>query len=247
MTNILARIARTAAPGRFHQFRPATIAELFAFSLARKLGDKEAAAHYAELAASYSEETLLWAYRRTRKTPFSADFGRRFHAELEAAGLHSVHLPAARLLAIKVERRIVAATVFIGHRLDHSQVRHLPPQSDRAEASAIGFLNWLLDNFGIQSAALEALSAKGVIRRATINRALLDCLRERSVPIWEVSKQQLLESFGYPALRSRTELRQVTTPLVWPALDGGSGLNQRLDAAALGLHVQTERLFTTDF
>ncbi len=212
--------------------------------LARKLNDAECTAHYAALAETYSEETLLLAYRRALKSnSASGDIARRFHTELKTIGGHSLAQAPVRLLAIKVERRSIAVAVFIGNRLDDSQVRHLSSNADRAESSAVGFITWAVENFGIESAALERMTNGREIRRTALHRAVLAALRDNSMPVWEVGKQQLFEVFGHPPLRSRTELRQIMEAIVWPVLEGGRSSNQKLDAAALGLYVQTERLF----
>ena len=65
-------------------------------------------------------------------------------------------------------------------------------------------------------------------------------MREKGIPIWEISKRELLEGYGEPPLKSRRELRQVITG-IWPVIAGSHGKLLVQDAAALGLYVHVER------
>jgi hypothetical protein len=69
-------------------------------------------------------------------------------------------------------------------------------------------------------------------------------LRPKGIGILEIPKSDLLEAFAYPALDSRKELRKVISD-IFPVLDQEPGQPWTADAAALGLYVQTERLFNT--
>jgi hypothetical protein len=225
-------------------FRPSTVRELLVLRLAQKLGEPAAVQHYAELARGHSDEILLLAYHRTLNHGHPPrDLGRHFHVELALAKEQPDHAQTDRLLAIKVERRSIAVAVFVGSNLDFHDVRHLSSQSEKAEASAIGFLNWVIGSFEIESATLERMTNGNEIRRAALNRAILDMLRASIIPIWEVGKRDLLEAYGYPALRTRIELRQAAQKILWSMFNTDKPNCQELDAASLGLHVQTERCF----
>jgi hypothetical protein len=149
-----------------------------------------------------------------------------------------------KLVALKVDRRSVAAAVFSGRHLDYVQERQLATHPAKAEASTLGFVNWIVATFEIESVALEKVHAGTEIRRGQLAGAIRDTLRQSGISIWEFSKQDLFAAFGVPPLKSRRELREVTLA-VWPILDGGSEKMGILDAAALGLFVQTERLLLT--
>lgn len=225
-------------------FRPATVRELFLLRLSQKLGEPAAADHYAELARGYTDETLLLAYRRTLNHGHSPrDLGRSFHVELASAHEQSDHTQTDRLLAIKVERRSIAVAVFVGSKLDFHDVRNLSSQNEKAEASAIGFLNWIISSFDIESATLERMTNGNEIRRAVLNQAILNMLRASAIPVWEASKRELVEAYAHPPLRSRVELRQAVQTILWSMFNTEKPNCQELDAASLGLHVQTERLF----
>lgn len=147
-----------------------------------------------------------------------------------------------RVAAIRMERRAVAVAIFIGVRLDYTQVRQLVADAAKAETSVIGFLNWILATFRIQSAAVESIDSEDQIHRAELARVAVEVLRQASVPIWEVSKAEVLASFGHPPLRNRKELREAVA-FIWPILNSRDTSPWALDAAAVGLYVQTERLF----
>jgi len=215
---------------------------MFAFRLAQKLGDAGAVHHYVSLVDAYSEAHLLYAYRRALRGGGSADMGRRFHRELER--IHSNGYPDSptSLLAIRIERRAVAAAVFNGTHLDYADSRQLTSARDRAVASSVGFINWMLDRFPVESAALETIPTGQEIQRRALHDAICVELREHALPIWVVSRADLLEACAYPFARSRADLR-VTATSIWPILAGNRARIFIQDAAILGLHVQIERLF----
>lgn len=233
------------------RFRPITQRALFVLHLARKLGEPEAAEHYAELARQHSDETLLLAYRRTLNHGHpSRDLARSFHVELATAREQD---PRQRqdgegnrlgnLLAIKVERRAVAAAVFVGDKLDHHDARSLSSQQEKAQASALGFLIWILREFDITSATMERMTNGNEIRRAQLNGAILQLLQSETIPAWEVSRRELMEAYGHPALQTREQLRQAADGILWSMVAADQLSPPEIDAAALGLHVQIERLF----
>ena len=225
-------------------YRPTSARDLFVLRLAQKLGEPAAAQHYAELAHRHSDETLLLAYRRTLNHGHPArDLGRSFHVELASARAQNDQNQTDRLLAIKVERRCIAVAIFIGTKLDFHDLRNLSSQPEKAEASAIGFLNWVIGSFEIESATLERMTNGNEIRRAVLNQAILNMLRASSIPVWEVGKRELLEAYGHPPLHTRLELRQAVEKILWSMFNTDKPDCQELDAALLGLHIQTERMF----
>lgn len=239
MSNILDQIA---AAGRFSEFRPKNLREFFALRLADKLGDAGAVRHYLDLAEEHTEPGLLAAYRRmiSRLNGYD-DQARRFHVELKRGNGHangSGGYPG-KLAALKIERRSVALAVFQGDHLDYTQIRQLSSSHEKAEASAAEFINWMCGTFEIESAALEWMSPESDIQRATLTRSIIVELRNSAVSIWEISKPLMLSAYGFPPARSRREMREVAHS-IWPILGENTGA---LDAAALGLYVQTERLF----
>jgi hypothetical protein len=223
-------------------FRPTRARDLFALRLAQKLGDARTVGHFISLAESYTEAQLLCAYRRTLRASGNGDRGRRFHTELERTHQNGDHDPQASLISIRIERRAVAAAIFHGDQLEYTDSRQLSSTRDKALASTVGFINWMLSRFAVESAALESIPKGQEFQRRTLHDAICRSLRERFLPIWEVPKIVLLESCGQPLLKSRSQLRSVATS-IWPILAGAHAKVFVQDAAIVGLHVQIERLF----
>lgn len=223
-------------------FRPKTAGELFAIRLAQKLGDAPATGHYFSLVDTYSESQLLSAYRRASRAAGNGDRGRRFHVELERIHSNGYHDHSGSLISIRIERRAVGAAIFHGEHLEYTDARQLSSARDKALASAVGFINWLLEQFPVEFATLESIPNGHEFQRQVLHDAICKALRDQAVPIWEVGRSDLLEGCGHPPLKSRRELRDIATT-IWPILAGTHAKVFTQDAAVLGLHVQTERLF----
>jgi hypothetical protein len=241
MTNILKQVAKS----HHSRFRPSSPDEYFALRLASLLGEPEAAAHYATLASQYPRDKLLVAYRRAvSRSQSDQSPPKAFHDCLSVAGTggtDSVSRP--RLLAVRIERRAVAVAVFSGLHLEGRRVLQLSSDPDRAQASAIGFIREVLLENPCPSAAMETVADD--ISRAAIYQAMLEEFRSEGVSLWEIPAKTVLKSLCYPPLKSRSELHELMQE-IWPV----QGLKQSelcaLDAFALGLYVQTERLFALD-
>lgn len=223
-------------------FRPTRARDLFALRLAQKLGDARAVGHFVSLSDSYTETQLLSAYRRTLRATGHGDSARRFHLELERTHANGNHEPQTNLISIRIERRTVAAVIFIGDQIDYTDSRQLSSTREKALASAVGFINWILARFPVESAALETIHNGHEFQRRVLHEAICRTLRERFLPIWEVPKAALLENCGQPPLKSRAQLRDVVSS-IWPVLAGTHAKVFIQDAALVGLHVQIERLF----
>lgn len=222
--------------------RPQTIEDLFGLRLARKLHDEDAAQHYAVLAAQHPLERLVAAYKRALAT--GADgLAKRFHEELGRMNNHCESRSAKlNLLAVRVERRAVAAAVFRGEHLEYTQVRHLASARSNALNTAVGFANWLAEQFSPESFAIEVFHDEPEVQRRVLCDAVTSALRACYLPHWPVEKADLFANFGFPPLRSRKEVRDVVTR-IFPVLTGSDGQSFIQDAVAVGLYVQTERLF----
>ena len=223
-------------------FRPVTVTDLFALRLAQKLDDTSAVRHYVMLADSHSESQLLCAYRRTLHASGTGDRGRRFHIELERSHAIGNGDRQTTLMSIRVERRAVAVAIFHGDHLEYTDARQLSSARDKALASAVGFVNWMLDRFPVEAAALESILNSHEFQRRVLHDAICLTLREQTLALWEIPNTVLLEGCGHPPLKYRTQLREIATS-IWPILAGTHAKVFIQDAAILGLHVQTERLF----
>lgn len=224
------------------KFHPQTIQDYFALHLALKLGDGPAARHYRQLLDQHSEEQLLAAYRKVMVAKTKpADPGRAFHVALNSSGAGNSNGDYRyRLLAVNVERRSVAAAFFVGTQLDYTQNHNLPANIEKAEASTIGFINRMCSHLKVECAVLQELDENCDNHRVSLSATVHAELSRRSLPIWMVDQNDLLASFGYPCPKSQREVRAAVTA-IWPVLGPNQGI---LDAVALGLYVQTERLFS---
>jgi hypothetical protein len=238
MTRILDYIAGSLR-NRFH---PASPDEYFALRLAARLREPEAAAHYAVLASQHPQGKLVFAFHRATDcekpgvTP-----GQLFHKYL-SGGNGCESLPRPRLVAFRAERRTIAVAVFTGTHLEGRRVRQLSSNPRRAESSAVGFVRAVLAEADCTSAAIETAPAQEDILRSSLHRAIVAEVRTAGISLWEISKNTLLSAFSHPRLKSRRELRDAVLS-IWPLPDLKQSETCALDAFALGLFVQTERLF----
>ena len=223
-------------------FRPSNIGELFSFRLAQKLNDLPAVHHYVRLLEHYSQDLMVCAYRRVTRSANHLDLGKLFLHELNRLPPKGYGRHQSRLLSIRIERRTVAAAVFAGEHLEFTDARQLSSVHDKAVSSANGFINWLLEHFAVESAALETIPAGQDVLRSATDASIRQVLRERGIALWEISKAELMDSCGYPSLKSRGDLRSIATA-IWPVLSDVRSKAFVQDAAALGIHVQIERLF----
>lgn len=141
--------------------------------------------------------------------------------------------------ALAVDRRAVAVAVFVNRVLDFARLHHFGADADKAAQSTVGFVQWLREHFPISAFVLEYADPIATTRRALLSRAVAATAREHGYPVREVTTAELLSSFGHPALRARRELRQVVAT-IWPSLNVRECGQPCLDAAALGLFVQTQ-------
>lgn len=146
-----------------------------------------------------------------------------------------------RVAAVKVERRNIGVAVFDGTRIEYVEHHHLSSASHKAESSALGFVHWIVSNFKMDSIALEEVDGNGS-RRAVLSGLIADSLRRDGIFIWKVKKKALFQAFALPPAQTRKEVREIVRT-IWPILEERKEDLPNLDAVALGLYVQTERLF----
>lgn len=141
-----------------------------------------------------------------------------------------------RLLAITVSRRCVAAAAYSGVNLDCTFVRELSSNGAKASESARKFALWLLEVYPSSRVVIEQ-PADGDTRRSDLFH-LIRLALEAIHPVALVSGEHVIFAFG-EACRTRVEVRQ-TVATILPLLNDTSRNTAVLDAAALGLYVQTD-------
>lgn len=242
MTNILDLVENERASS----FRPSIPDDFFALRLAQRLGEPATASHYATLVSEHSRDTLLKAYKRALSDcPDENQRGRHMQELLAIHPELAAHYPNPRLLSLAVMRRAVGAAVFVGTHLDSVRIRHLPSHPAKAEFSAAAFIGTAISESRSNSAAIETLSGQDAVVRTTLHKVAVEQLRASAISIWDTGKQSVTHAFAYPPPRTRKEVRRIVAA-VWPLPNGLPPEPVVLDALALGLFVQTERLFAAD-
>ena len=232
---ILQRFA-TALHGRF---QPASPDEYFALRLARGLGEPAAAAHYAVLTSQHTFGRLVHAYHKATSSK-SDKPSAVFHDILTSAHVHhGYEMDGPEMMAIRIERRSVAVALFAGIHLLGRRSLQLSSDAGRAENSATSFVREILSEHNCSSVVMEKVV--GDVRRSLLYGAILRHCRAGGVSVWEVSKQQVLEALAHPPLKTRRAARDLMLRL-WPMPSLKKTELAALDAFALGLYIQTERL-----
>jgi hypothetical protein len=148
----------------------------------------------------------------------------------------------SNLAAFRIERRRISTAVFVGERLDFTDSRQLPSIYFKALESASRYVDWIRRSFRIESAVVEKSRSDLKTWKSRFTIEIVRQLRDIGVPVFEVEKDVLLASFAHPTLRYRTELRRVVAA-IWPILISKYKNPGCIDAAALGLYVQVEKMF----
>jgi hypothetical protein len=149
----------------------------------------------------------------------------------------------SKLAAFKVDRRSITVAVFRGQTLDYIDVQHLSNVPKVAVEAVERFIGWVVENFHPEMAALSVGDEEGDqrLRAQTLTESAEKYLLKQGVPIWKIDDSQLLESYAVPHVANKHELRQIAHSM-WPYI--GSQHQPALDAALVGLFVQTERLLS---
>jgi hypothetical protein len=147
------------------------------------------------------------------------------------------------LIAIKMTGRTATAAVYIGRELHYTEVRQLTSDLSQAKDSLAGFISSLIQHFRIDSAA-SPHSAEDT-RAQALTLAMLALLREKVIPHWTIDQTQLFEAYSEVPLRKTIQLRDVVRNY-WPHIIDERDEGTCLDAAAIGLYIQTERLLTNN-
>lgn len=146
-----------------------------------------------------------------------------------------------RLLAIRIRRRSVAAAVFVGRQLEYIDIVHLCNQPEIVADSIRRFFARIIQNFKPGDAALCTNRASQGQRVKAIKEITCEILSSSGIPIFNVEDKCLLESYAIPKLHSKEQLRPIVQSF-WPHISPRQLAG--FEAAALGLHVQVDRLLS---
>ena len=145
------------------------------------------------------------------------------------------------IAAFKIFRRSATAAIFSSRGLEFIDIKHLSNDPAKATEALNRFVAWILENFRPELSALGTDEEDKKPRTAMLAGVVENLLRQQGVPIWKVADKELLDSFAAPALTQKHELRQIARSL-WPQV--GTEQLPALEAALIGLYVQTERLLS---
>jgi hypothetical protein len=142
--------------------------------------------------------------------------------------------------AMSIRRRTAAIAIFRELHLEGVVVRHIPSDISRAEDTIMGFSHEMCSHYSISAVAIE--TSEGTTARLKRSYA---CARkafaEESVSLHEVPLRELMESYAYRPLKLRQQLRRIARK-IWPVLENKRYGITSLDAALVGLCVQTKHL-----
>jgi hypothetical protein len=147
----------------------------------------------------------------------------------------------SRLAAFKIFRRSATAAIFSDRGLEFIDIKHLSNDPAKATEAVNRFVAWILESFRPELSAVGTDEEDIRPRTTMLTGVVESLLREQGIPIWKVADKELLDSFATPALTQKHELRQIARSL-WPQVAQEQLL--ALDAALIGLYIQTERLLS---
>jgi hypothetical protein len=146
-------------------------------------------------------------------------------------------MSANTLAALRITRTRVGIAVFTNTKIEFARCLNLPCRSVQHAANSLrGLVNWTMEQF--KNPTIAAEESKDRTKELLAELHIL--AKERGLPVITVASNTLLSAFSFPPLTSRPQLRKIAST-IWPGL-ALMNKGEVLDAAALALHVQTERL-----
>jgi hypothetical protein len=120
------------------------------------------------------------------------------------------------------------------------EAHHYVCETSEIETKLVSEAVRAVEKFGVTAVVFESLpemdAKAGQFATAVKNR-----LRDLAIPTFDITEQQLFDSFAFPSIQSRQELRQIVVTL-FPQLQSSRLAQHCLDAAADGLYFETNRL-----
>ena len=147
------------------------------------------------------------------------------------------------LAAFSTERRTAAVILFRGSQVEATRIRHLPLDAAKAVGSARQFVIQTLERHSPEFIAISRPSKKAGARIRSFCETVRAIAGELDIPAMEVDDATLLHAYGHPPLTRKEHVRRVALA-IWPGLKDVSVKSAAVDAATVGLYVQTERLFS---
>ena len=146
----------------------------------------------------------------------------------------------SKLAAFKIFRRKATVAIFSNRNLDFVDLLTLPNDQAKAKDTLTRFVGWTVENFHPKISAIGFDEDDEQVTAAMLSKFAENLLLDRGIPVWKVADNDLLKAYGAPALTQKHDLRVIANS-IWP--DVVRKL-PALDAALVGLFVQTERLLS---
>jgi len=146
----------------------------------------------------------------------------------------------SKLAAFKIFRRKATVAIFSNRNLDFVDLLTLPNDPAKAKDTLTRFVGWTVENLHPEISAIGFDEDDEPVQAAMLSKFAENLLLDRGIPVWKVADNDLLKAYGTPALTQKHDLRVIANS-IWP--DVVRKL-PALDAALVGLFVQTERLLS---
>ena len=148
------------------------------------------------------------------------------------------------LAAFSIERRMAAVVLFRGSQLEGTRHRHLPPDTSKSSDTVREFARRTLEHHDPEFVAISCPSTKKIGNRIrTSCEVIKEIASGLGIPVVEVDDMTLMCAYGHPPLTRKEHVRRVGRT-IWPTLNDAKATKAAVDAALIGLYVQTERLFS---
>src|SRR2546430_1207002 len=148
------------------------------------------------------------------------------------------------VIAIRITRSRIGMVVFSNETIEFARRLNLTYSSFESAANSLrAIASRTLDQFKDATLAIEE-PEPGTSREALI-ADLHELAIERGIVFLTIPTNTLLAAYSFPPLSSRSQMRKIAEQ-IWPGL-ALMNKGEILDAAALALHIQTERLLAPEF
>lgn len=145
------------------------------------------------------------------------------------------------VIAVRLTRSRIGMAVFLNERVEFARCLNLPYSNFESAAKSLrGMINRAIEQFKDSTIAVEDSGFRP--ESSSLESELHRLVKEQDLVLIAVPTKTLFAAYCFPSLSSRSQMRKIAAQ-IWP----GIALLEKseiLDAAALALHVQTERLLT---
>lgn len=146
----------------------------------------------------------------------------------------------AHSVSLKISASSIAYAVFEKQKLIFWKVHHYLGEPGTIERRIVSEAVRTIGECGATAAVLEPLSETDA-KTERLGIMIRERLRDLAISIFEFREDDLFEAFALPAIKHRSELREILVS-IFPQLQSSRLMRQCLDAAAMGLYFETIQL-----